>query len=63
MPELPANGQSSVRASSMHFSLQSWRVLVMGLQRLSDKDMARRVPVSGLLSRFRLFELLKNRRK
>lgn len=26
-------------------SLQSWRVLVMGLQRLSKKDMARRVPV------------------
>ncbi len=26
--------------------LQSWRILVMGLQRLSGKDMARRVPVN-----------------
>lgn len=28
--------------------LQSWRVLVMGLQRLSGKDMARHVPVGEL---------------
>lgn len=33
-----------MRASSMT-SLQSWRILAMGLERLSGKDMARRVPV------------------
>lgn len=34
--------------------LQSWHVLAMGLQRLSEKDMARRVPVSRQQSTFAL---------
>lgn len=44
------------------FSLQSWRVLVMGLQRLSEKDMARRVPVRGPVVALLFVRALNDRR-